>query len=104
MLGLFGRWIAFGQLWIQIAADCAFVVASVELPGGIAEKGAQAAASVFGWNGCNFVLGRCAGGIRADDHVAVGVAVFTPSRKLFAHQAGAIAFWHVFRRGAQHPQ
>src|SRR5690242_10742946 len=73
MWRLSGRRFGLFQLRIQVAADRALVVASVELSGGIAKKGAQAAAPVFGGNGGNFVLGRRAGSIRADDYIAVGI-------------------------------
>src|SRR5260370_11826835 len=80
--------IAFYQLRVQIATDGTPMVACVELAGGIAEKGAQAAAPILRGNGRDLILGRRTRCIRSYDYVAVGVAVLSTRGQAFVHQTG----------------
>src|SRR5258708_35343974 len=79
------------------------MVACVELAGGIAEKGAQAAAPILRGNGRDLILGRRTRCIRSYDYVAVGVAVLSTRGQAFVHQTGGGALWAALSRTAQGP-
>src|ERR1035438_3231819 len=70
----------------------------------IAEERNVSAAAILAGYSCQLVFCRRAGAVRADDHVAKGVAVFAPGGKFFANQTGLVHSGCALRRWPEHSE
>jgi len=92
------------ELRVQFAPHGAFVVAHMELAGRIAEEKERQAAGARTRREMarDFILGRRAGSIRANDHVAVrNSRLCGRLPRPSSTRPAPVAFGHVLRRGTQ---